>query len=198
MLILSPNKMDFSPLTAAFAVWQNIYYRTFKNCVDIHWCFFNDARSAWVSSSTHTCQLCGPLTSTGYTKRRVTRGFKLLNIFNQNFLYVASAKKQILEPIWNLIFLDDNNILQPSKISSRYFICVRFPAKLWFEFQQHWAPLTGVCWFIAIVWTGPVTQWWASWHVTCHVTRSLTTPGSLWTGWMSVWGSGTHSATITR
>ena len=150
----------------------------------------DNARLVWVSSSTRTCRQCGPLTSTGYTKRHVTRDVMFGDI------------KQILEQIWNLIFLDDYNILDSFQNFLWYFICVQVSAKLWFEFQQHWPGLvTRVCWFIAIVWTAGQWQWpvmGLMTHVTCHVSRSLTTPESLWTGWMSVSGSGTHSVTITR
>ena len=143
-------------------------------------------RLDWVSFSTHTCRLCGQLTSTGYTKRHVTRD-----------LGDISNKYRIIQfgiwyfSRWLQYFTAFQNFLRI------YFICVRITAKLWAP-----ATLARVFWFIAIVWTGARAISWPVMclmsHVTCHVARSLTTPGSQWTGWTSAWDCGTHSAIITR
>ena len=150
----------------------------------------DNARLVWVSSSTRTCRQCGPLTSTGYTKRHVTRDVKVIWDINQ-----------ILEPIWNLIFLDDYNILDslPKFPPLIFYLCPSLCQTL------IWVPATlvragdqSLLIYCDSLDSRTVTTDGPHDNVTCHVSRSSTTPESLWTGWMSASDCGTHSVTITR
>ena len=194
-----------SPLTE-FAIWQNIY-SSIQNWCRYSW-FIDNTRSAWVSYSTRTCRRCGPLTSTGYTKRRVTRDLKFWNIFNQNsnFPLCSISQKTNIGAwsqfwIWYFSMITIFYSLPSSRLQIFYLCPILCQTLVWVPATLGSSDRSLLIYCDSLDRTRyPVTSDMPHdmWYVTCHVSRSLITPGSLWTGWMSVWDSGTHSATITR